>query len=100
MCILNSLVLVSLHPYTILFLCVHIGIPIRTTLDNATTVQYASLIQQLTTKARSTVRDLDPTNDLCFLRVRTQKHEIMIAPGEYAQTVARVIIKLVRMILC
>ena len=58
------------------------GIPIRTTLDNATTVQYASLIQQLTTKARSTVRDLDPTNDLCFLRVRTQKHEIMIAPGE------------------
>ena len=59
------------------------GIPIRSTLDNATTVQYASLIQQLTTKARSTVRDLDPTNDLCFLRVRTQKHEIMIAPGEF-----------------
>lgn len=59
------------------------GIPIRTSLDNATTVQYASLMQQLTTKAKCTVRDLDPTNDLSFLRVRTNKHEILIAPGEY-----------------
>ena len=58
------------------------GIPIRSTLDNATTVQYASQVGQLTTKARCTVRDLDPTNDLSFLRVRTNKHEIMIAPGK------------------
>lgn len=29
------------------------GIPIRTTLDNAQTVQYAALITQLTAKARS-----------------------------------------------
>lgn len=26
------------------------------------------------------VRDLDPQNDLTFLRIRTKKHEIMIAP--------------------
>ena len=58
------------------------GIPIRTTLDNATTVQYAGLVHQLTGKARTTVRDLDPTNDLSFLRLRTLKNEIMIAPGE------------------
>lgn len=57
------------------------GIPIRTTLDNATTVQYAGLVHQLTGKARTTVRDLDPTNDLSFLRLRTTKNEIMIAPG-------------------
>lgn len=37
-----------------------LGIPIRTTLDNSTTVQYAGLIVQLTAKARSTVRDIDP----------------------------------------
>lgn len=36
------------------------GIPIRTTMDNSTTVQYAGLIHQLTAKARSTVRDIDP----------------------------------------
>ncbi len=37
-----------------------VGIPIRTTMDNSTTVQYAGLIHQLTSKARSTVRDIDP----------------------------------------
>lgn len=30
------------------------------------------------------VRDVDPTDNLCFLRVRSKKHEIMIAPdNEY-----------------
>ncbi|XP_052818713.1 dynein light chain roadblock-type 2-like isoform X1 [Mya arenaria] len=56
------------------------GIPIRTTMDNSTTVQYAGLIHQLAAKARSTVRDLDPQNDLTFLRIRSKKHEIMVAP--------------------
>ena len=60
------------------------GIPIRTTLDNSTTVQYAGLIHHLTAKARAMVRDVDPTDNLCFLRVRSKKHEIMIAPdNEY-----------------
>lgn len=58
------------------------GIPIRTTLDNSTTVQYAGLLHQLAMKARSTVRDIDPQNDLTFLRVRSKKHEIMVAPGK------------------
>ena len=58
------------------------GIPIRSTLtDPALTTQYAALISQLASKARSTVKELDPSNDLSFLRVRTKKHEIMIAPG-------------------
>jgi dynein light chain roadblock-type len=56
------------------------GIPIRTTLDNSTTVQYSGLLHQLAAKARSCVRDLDPQNDLTFLRVRSKKHEIMVAP--------------------
>jgi len=58
------------------------GIPIKTTLDNSTTVQYAGLIHQLTAKARSTVRDIDPQNDLTFLRIRSKKHEIMVAPDK------------------
>uniref|UniRef100_A0A8B9FPW0 Dynein light chain roadblock n=1 Tax=Amazona collaria TaxID=241587 RepID=A0A8B9FPW0_9PSIT len=57
------------------------GIPVRTTLDNSTTVQYAALLQQLIMKAQSTVRDIDPQNDLTFLRIRSKKHEIMVAPG-------------------
>ena len=58
------------------------GIPIRTNLDNTTTVQYAGLIHAVANKAKSTVRDLDPTNDLTFLRMRTTKHEIMVAPDK------------------
>ncbi|XP_017306476.1 dynein light chain roadblock-type 1 [Ictalurus punctatus] len=58
------------------------GIPIKTTLDNSSTVQYAGLLHQLVMKARSTVRDIDAQNDLTFLRVRSKKNEIMIAPDK------------------
>lgn len=58
------------------------GIPIKSTMDNTTTVQYAGLISQLSDKARTVVRDLDPTNDLTFLRIRSKKHEIMVAPDK------------------
>lgn len=58
------------------------GIPIRTTLDNSTAVQYAGLLRNLTMMARSTVRDIDPQNDLTFLRIRSKKHEVLVAPGE------------------
>jgi len=58
------------------------GIPIRTTLDNSTTVQYASLLHKLAIQARNCVRDTDPQNDLTFLRVRSKKNEIMIAPDK------------------
>jgi len=58
------------------------GIPIKSTFDNTMTVQYSGLITQLSDMARSVVRDLDPTNDLTFLRVRSKKHEILIAPDK------------------
>lgn len=45
-------------------------------------VKYAANITQLVAKARSVVRDLNPQNDLTFLRVRTKLHEILIAPGK------------------
>ncbi|KAJ8962499.1 hypothetical protein NQ318_000889 [Aromia moschata] len=55
------------------------GIAIKSTLDNTTTVQYAVPYAD---KARSVVRDLDPSNDLTFLRIRSKKHEIMVAPDK------------------
>ncbi|KAJ3128381.1 Dynein light chain roadblock-type 2 [Nowakowskiella sp. JEL0407] len=58
------------------------GISIRSTLDPEKTVQYAALITQLTAKARSVVRELDPQNDLTFLRIRSKKHEIMVSPDK------------------
>jgi len=58
------------------------GIPIRSTMENSTTTQYAANLSQLAAKSRSVVRDLDPQNDLTFLRIRTKKHEMMIAPDK------------------
>lgn len=36
----------------------------------------------LAKKAENIVRDLDPTNDLLFLRIKTKSHEIMFAPDK------------------
>ena len=52
------------------------------------TAQYADLIPQLALMARSLVRDLDPQNDLQFLRIRSKMHEIMVAPGALPPTPA------------
>lgn len=40
----------------------------------------ARLIPKLVHNARSTVRDLDSQNDLKFIRLKTAKNEILIAP--------------------
>ncbi|MBZ3869216.1 Dynein light chain roadblock-type 1 [Sciurus carolinensis] len=58
------------------------GIPIKSTMDNPTTTQYANLMHNFILKARSTVREIDPQNDLTFLRIRSKKNEIMVAPGK------------------
>lgn len=61
----------------------HEGIAIRSSFadsDRAIAVQYAGLMQQLAQKARNAIRELEPTNDLCFLRLRSKKHEILVAP--------------------
>jgi len=58
------------------------GIPIRSTMDSVVTVQYAALITQLASKCQSAVKELDATNDLTFLRIRSKKHEIMVAPDK------------------
>lgn len=56
------------------------GIAIRSTFENETTVHYAALVSHFTVKARSAIRKLDGENELQFLRIRSKKHEIMIAP--------------------
>lgn len=53
---------------------------VKTTLDNSTTTQYQQLFTQLTNKSRAVVRDLDPNDNLRFLRIKSQRHEIMVAP--------------------
>merc|ERR1719228_1622455 len=35
----------------------------------------------LLSQTRHVIKDLDNTDDLSFLRMRTKKHELLIAPG-------------------
>ncbi|KAI7907555.1 uncharacterized protein BX663DRAFT_491281 [Cokeromyces recurvatus] len=56
------------------------GQAIRSTLDHDLTKQYGQLISTLVQQTRTTVATLDDQNELTFLRIRTKKHEIMIAP--------------------
>ena len=96
------------------------GIPLKSTLDSSTTVQYGGMVSDLASHARwsnqfiffiiwrheqatiklklifltplkfdnlflsdrSIVRDLDPSNELTFLRVKSAKHEVLVAPDE------------------
>jgi len=50
-------------------------------IERKSTYKYAKIVQFFQKKARSSVRDLDPTNDVTFLRLRSKKNEILIAPG-------------------
>ncbi len=44
----------------------------------------ARLIPRLVSQAKNTIRDLDSHNELKFMRLKTSKNEILIAPdNEY-----------------
>ena len=57
------------------------GMVTKTTLDNTTTAKITAMVNAITVQAKSVVRDLDPVNDLKFLRMRSNRTEILIAPG-------------------
>jgi len=58
------------------------GIPIRSNLSAEDTEVYAALVSQLSIKSSSVIRTLDDTDELSFLRIRSKKHEIMVAPDK------------------
>lgn len=55
------------------------GIAIRSSLDTSETVHYAALVSRYVEKTRSCVKKLDGEDELDFIRIRSAKHEIMIA---------------------
>ncbi len=46
------------------------------------TKTYGVKLSQLARAARNLVRDLDPTNDLTFMRITCKKYELMVAPDK------------------
>ena len=54
---------------------------VRCTMDKGTeATNYGVKLSSLARQARNLVRDLDPSNDLTFLRITCKKYEMMIAP--------------------
>ncbi|KAK2166777.1 hypothetical protein LSH36_35g02082 [Paralvinella palmiformis] len=51
-------------------------------LINSTTTNYVTKVHQLVSAVRNSLHELDPTNDLSFLRIRSKKHELLIAPDK------------------
>lgn len=58
------------------------GLALRSNLDITTTKNYALQYGNLIEMASSAVRELDPQNELRFIRVRSKEHEIMVAPTD------------------
>ena len=58
------------------------GLAIRSTFGEDVSQQYCEMFSELCIAARNSVRTLDPENDLTFMRVRSHKHEIMVAPAK------------------
>ncbi len=56
------------------------GLTLRSTLPPEETENYSSLISQLTQKTSTVIRTIDDSDSLALLRIRSKKHEIMIAP--------------------
>lgn len=56
------------------------NIILKTTCEPEVAELHSHLIPQLAILARNMVRDLDPQNELEFLRIRSMKQEIMVAP--------------------
>ncbi|XP_061532704.1 dynein light chain roadblock-type 2-like [Phyllopteryx taeniolatus] len=56
------------------------GIPVRSTFDISKAGKYVEVLRHLTALARSTVRDVDPQDDLVVMRISTKNQEIMVAP--------------------
>eukprot|EP00102_Acyrthosiphon_pisum_P011328 XP_008180018.1 PREDICTED: dynein light chain roadblock-type 2-like isoform X2 [Acyrthosiphon pisum] len=57
------------------------GIPIKTNMDNAMSVRYAGLVQQLIATSQVEIKKDDPNDNLTYLRLRTTDNEIMVIPG-------------------
>lgn len=58
------------------------GNPVRTTLEEQRSLEHAGMWTQLMQKSKYAVQNIDPEDDVLFLRVRTKQHETIVTPDE------------------
>jgi dynein light chain roadblock-type len=51
-------------------------------MDDESTTHVAPLVQQFCERSKGAVKEMDPSNDLTFVRLRTKKNEILVAPDK------------------
>ncbi|KAH0574821.1 Roadblock-related dynein light chain [Spironucleus salmonicida] len=68
------------------------GFPIRTSLDEELASLYAGIFSHLTMKAdKALIKALDSADELRLIRLRSKKHEILIAPDkEYIMIIIQI----------
>ncbi|KAL5243665.1 hypothetical protein ACI65C_011075 [Semiaphis heraclei] len=59
------------------------GIPIKSNMDDAVSVRYAGLVQQLIATSQITIKKDDPTDKLTYMRLRTKQNEIIVIPDKH-----------------
>lgn len=62
----------------------HAGSFLMSTMDNTRAQVYRSTFNSLCSVAGKTIKNMDPNDDLKFLRMRTNETEIIIAPEQLA----------------
>ncbi|KAH8324506.1 hypothetical protein KR074_008903 [Drosophila pseudoananassae] len=55
------------------------GTVVRTNLNETASRMYANRLGQLISMGRSVIRDMEPGDDLTYVRLRTRKQELMVA---------------------
>ncbi|XP_028908275.1 dynein light chain roadblock-type 2-like [Ornithorhynchus anatinus] len=58
------------------------GIPLKTSLNYATTVQYGRHLHHLIELAGYAVKEFNPQDSLTLLRIKTEKYEILVIPAK------------------
>jgi len=60
------------------------GACIKSTLEPSISNQYSNILGSLINQATTMFREMDPSNDVTFMRVRTKKCQFMVVPdNEY-----------------
>ncbi len=58
------------------------GAAVKSSVDTKTTEAFSSMIHEIVALSRKLFQEVDPNNDLTFMRFRTKKHEIMVVPDK------------------
>ncbi|CAL5978710.1 Dynein_light chain [Hexamita inflata] len=80
---------ISKHPGVIgIMVLLSDGTVLRSTFNNEETTKYSKILLPFAQLSISSIRDVDPTNELTFQKIQSDKREIIIIPSESYYVIA------------